>query len=238
MSRHCVLLAGGLGTRLREVTHGVIPKVLVPVLGRPFLDYKLFSLRAMGVDEVTILAGELGSMVVSYVHKLPEIGIDVRVIQEGPHLLGTAGAIRRICGDLPNTFWVTYGDSYVIADLDAVESSSTDSCRRFMTVLKNCDEIETSNVNIEGGRVITYAKPAVPGRFKWIDYGLVRLQEHDFAALPEGSHVDLGSVFQSLINGRELWAWQVNEWFWDVGNPAALLRTEETFKTKDWKGLW
>ena len=238
MSRHCVLLAGGLGTRLREVTRGVIPKVLVPVLGRPFLDYKLFSLRAMGVDEVTILAGELGSLVDSYCDSLPEIGIDVRVIQEGPRLLGTAGAIRRICDDLPDAFWVTYGDSYVVADLEAAESSSTDGSRQFMTVLQNCDEVETSNVNVEDGRVVTYAKPALPGRFKWIDYGLVRLRGSEFAALPEGSQLDLGTVFKTLIDRRELWAWEVNDWFWDVGSPAALRRTEETFKMKDWEGLW
>ena len=56
-----VVLAGGLGTRLLEVTGDLMPKVLVPVDGRPFIDYKLRGLARLGVGEVVLLVGHMRS---------------------------------------------------------------------------------------------------------------------------------------------------------------------------------
>jgi NDP-sugar pyrophosphorylase family protein len=96
MSRHCVVLAGGLGTRIREITDGKIPKVLVPVLGEPFLKWKLESLQSMGVTDVTLLVGELGNLIEDYVWHHYPTGLSIQCFHDGPSLLGTAGSIRQV----------------------------------------------------------------------------------------------------------------------------------------------
>ena len=64
---HCVLLAGGLGTRLTKITGGLIPKALAEVGGVPFLQFKLLSLIQMGFTSIDILVGQHGEQIESFV---------------------------------------------------------------------------------------------------------------------------------------------------------------------------
>jgi NDP-sugar pyrophosphorylase family protein len=66
---HCVLLAGGLGTRLVDITGGLIPKALAEVGGIPFLHFKLLSLIQMGFNSIDILVGQHGDQIEQFIHK-------------------------------------------------------------------------------------------------------------------------------------------------------------------------
>lgn len=228
--RHAVVLAGGLGTRIREVTNGTIPKVLVPVLGRPFLQYKLEGLRAMGVDEVTVLVGELGHMIDDFVAGLDIPGLRCSTLHDGPVLLGTAGAIARALPRLPDSFWVTYGDSHVVTDLAAAETSMRErGVSAVMAVLHNRDQLEPSNATVKDGLITDYRKGAPPGTFEWIDYGLLYLSRECFSDLSTSDPTDLYEVLTTLISREQVLAHEATERFWDVGTPEALLETEEEF---------
>lgn len=93
MTLPTVVLAGGLGTRISAITGNCIPKVLVDVAGRPFLDRKLHELAAQGVEEVILLTGHQGNMVQEHLAINPPIGLRVLCVDDGPRLLGTGGAI-------------------------------------------------------------------------------------------------------------------------------------------------
>jgi NDP-sugar pyrophosphorylase family protein len=232
--RHCVVLAGGLGTRLRDITRGSVPKALVPVLGRPFLHYKLRSLREMGIDEVTLLVGELGHLVEEYVVSREDDGLNCTVIHDGPMLLGTAGSIARALPFLPEVFWITYGDSYGIADLKAAETKMKErGLSAVMTVLHNSDQLEISNTKVECEVVVDYRKGAVVGTFEFIDYGLLYLQRDTFSILPTHKPVDLSEVICSLVDQRTILAYEVSERFWDVGTPQAHFETEVEFRRRN-----
>jgi len=236
MSRHCVVLAGGLGTRLREVTGGLIPKAMVPVNGRPFIDYKLYGLFKLGVTDVTLLVGELGSQIQAHLKDFDLL--NVRIVHDGDTLRGTGGSIRSVIDELPRYFWVTYGDTYVVADLDAAESAFQSRGGRVMTVWKNSDFLETSNVTISRSQVIRYEKQAQPGSHQWIDFGLIRFDRGDFLGFAADETWDLSEVLIRLIEAGELGAWEVATRFWDVGTPQALTSTEGEFRSRDWGGLW
>jgi NDP-sugar pyrophosphorylase family protein len=96
MNKHCVVLAGGLGTRLFEITKGRIAKAMIEIDGKPFLDYKIESLIRMGFQSIDLLVGEHGEQIELHVRKLNVIGIEFRVFYDGPNLLGTAGSIAAI----------------------------------------------------------------------------------------------------------------------------------------------
>src|SRR3954452_22252294 len=110
------LLAGGLATRLRPITE-TIPKALVDLAGRPFIDHQLDLLRRNGVRTVVLCLGHLGEQVQAHCGDGSRYGLTLRYSFDGDKLLGTGGAIRRAAhlldGGPDGTFWVMYGDSYM-----------------------------------------------------------------------------------------------------------------------------
>src|SRR5262245_2235006 len=88
------ILAGGLATRLRPITTKV-PKALVEVAGRPFIDHQLDLLAGRGVRTVVLCLGYLGEQVEAHVGSGRRFGLAVRYSHDGERLLGTGGALRR-----------------------------------------------------------------------------------------------------------------------------------------------
>ncbi len=89
----CVVLAGGLGTRMRPFTE-VLPKALVPVAGRPFVEHQLRRLADEGVRDVILSIGYRGDVLRSHVGGGARWGLSVRYVDEGEDLRGTGGALR------------------------------------------------------------------------------------------------------------------------------------------------
>lgn len=231
--RHCVVLAGGLGSRLREVTSGGLPKVLVPVLGKPFLHYKLESLRDSGVTNVTLLVGELGYLVDEFIATDPVNGIVCTTLHDGPKLLGTAGAIGRALPQLPETFWVTYGDSYFHVDLQCAEDNAADhGADEVMVVFRNRDSIEPSNISLDGQFVKEYRKGSGPGQFEWIDYGIMLLTKESFSSVSTVDATDLSVILSHRINVGRMFAFEVSDRYWEIGTPDSLRATEVEFRRR------
>ncbi|HEY8202222.1 MAG TPA: NTP transferase domain-containing protein [Actinomycetota bacterium] len=215
------VLAGGLGTRMAGVVAEGIPKVLVPVAGRPFLDFKLASLAAQGVDRVVLLLGHGADRVAEYVGGGRLFGMEVGIVLDGPELLGTGGAVRRAAPHLGERFWVTYGDTYLRAPMAAAEAAFEGSgWAGLMTVFENADAWDRSNVRVEHGLVAEYRKGAPAGTFRYIDYGLLLLEAVSFGAWQEGEPFDLAEVLGRLVDQRRLGAFEVAERFYEVGTPA------------------
>src|SRR5436190_842448 len=89
----CVILAGGLATRMRPLTE-TLPKALLPVAGTPFIDHQLGWLAAHGVTRVVLSIGYRGEMLRDHVGDGGRWGLSIRVVDEGTRLRGTAGALR------------------------------------------------------------------------------------------------------------------------------------------------
>ncbi len=117
------LLAGGLATRLRPITQ-TIPKALVEVAGRPFIDHQLELLRRHGIRRVVLCLGHLGDRVRDHLGDGSRFGMDLQYSFDGEKLMGTGGAIvqaGKLLGESPaDSFWVMYGDSYMDIDYRAV----------------------------------------------------------------------------------------------------------------------
>ncbi|MBU4573591.1 MAG: NTP transferase domain-containing protein, partial [Proteobacteria bacterium] len=88
------VIAGGLGTRLGALTKD-IPKPLVPVAGRPFLEHQLGLLKAGGVDKVVLCIGHLGEQIQAFVGDGSRWGLEVAYSLDGSTLLGTGGSLKK-----------------------------------------------------------------------------------------------------------------------------------------------
>ena len=225
-----MVLAGGLGTRMSGVAGG-LPKALIPVGGQPFAHHQLRLLARQGVTDVVYSIGHRGEMIRAAVGDGSAFGLGVRYVDEGERLRGTGGALR-LCldaGVLANRFLVLYGDSYLPIDLSPV-LAAFESRRRpaLMTVLRNDDRWDTSNVIYQDGQVVLYDKTRggegspIAGRMQYIDYGLTLLTRAVVERLPADEVCDLAGLYRDLSLAGELAGFEVDQRFYEIGSPAGL----------------
>ena len=219
----CLILAGGLGTRMRGI-NSELPKALLPVAGRPFADWQLEWLAAEGVESVVYSIGYLGGLIREFVKDGDRWGLKVDYVDEQDTLLGTGGAVRLAldAGILHQRFFVLYGDSYLRVTLRAVDEAFVDSgLPGMMTVFQNRDQWDRSNVEFDGERVVRYAKGAQPSpSMQYIDYGLMEFDRKRLAhLLPPNSRYDLATLLEELSNSGELGGFEAVNRFFEIGSP-------------------
>lgn len=230
MKRTVVVLAGGLGTRVAHITGEDIPKAMLPVCGRAFIDWKLAELVAAGADEVVMLVGHGASSLRAHIGPTTHDGVSVQYAEDGPQLLGTGGAIRRVLDRLPNPFWATYGDSLLSVPVESVEArlARDERLTGIMTVLRNQDRGEPSNVSVDGDLLVTaYEKGSPAGTHEYIDYGMLLLRHELFARSGADSRFDLSDVLCGAIGSHNLGAAIVRERFHDIGTEEAWCATQK-----------
>jgi NDP-sugar pyrophosphorylase family protein len=235
----CVILAGGLGTRMRPRTE-TVPKALLEVSGRPFVDHQLAWLAGHGVGEVVLSVGHLGEQIEAHVGDGSRYGLAVRYVNEGPTLLGTAGALRLAAaeGALADEFLLTYGDSYLPIDFGAVAAAFRRSQRpALMTVFHNEGRWDTSNVvfDPERSEVVLYDKSRTrrpASDYRYIDYGLSALRLSVVVGeVPAQGKYDLADVFRPLSERGELAGYLVRERFYEIGSPSGLADLEALLRS-------
>jgi NDP-sugar pyrophosphorylase family protein len=230
----CVILAGGLGTRMRPRTE-TLPKSLLEVRGKPFVDHQLAWLAAHGVREVLLSVGHLGEQLEAHVGDGSRYGVAVAYVNEGATLRGTAGALALAAerGALAEEFLLTYGDSYLPIDFGAVANAFRRSGKpALMTVFHNEGRWDTSNVVFDAatGTIALYDKSRTrrpASDYRYIDYGLSALRREVIEReVPRGTKYDLADVFRPLSERGELAGYLVRERFYEIGSPSGLADLE------------
>lgn len=225
MTLPVAVLAGGLATRLHPVTEAT-PKALVEVAGRPFAEHQLSWLRAQGVDRVVFCVGHRGEMIREALGAGGRWNLSIEYVFDGEPLLGTGGALKRALPVLGEACFVLYGDSLLTCDLRAVERSFLASGRAgLMTVLRNDDRWDRSNVLFEDGRLLRYDKAHQTPDMRHIDYGLGVLTSRALGTFPPDRPFDLALVYQRLLANDDLAAFEVSERFYEIGSPEGLEET-------------
>ncbi len=233
MSLCVAILAGGQATRLRPITE-TIPKALVEVAGRPFIEHQLRLLGANGYRRVVLCVGYLGEMIEAHVGDGSRWGVEVSYAYDGESLLGTGGALRKALPLLGESFVILYGDSYLTCDYRKIEAAFEESGKPgLMTVYRNANRYDKSNVVFADGKIILYDKRTQVPEMHYIDYGLSILRSEVLQAYPENIPFDLADVFQRLAAGQELAGYEVKERFYEIGTQAGLEETEKFLKKTD-----
>ncbi len=227
------ILAGGLATRLRPITES-IPKALVDVAGKPFIVRQLEYLRKQGLRNVVLCVGYLGEMIKDVVGTGEGYGLHVRYSFDGPKLLGTGGSLKKALPMLGDHFFVLYGDSYLPVDFSVVQDAYTNGGKAaLMTVLKNGDRWDKSNVLLVDGQLIEYNKLAPKSEMKHIDYGLGIISASVFDTYRTEGAFDLAEVYQDLSVKGDLTGLEVHRRFFEIGSHSGLKETEEYFLNKE-----
>jgi NDP-sugar pyrophosphorylase family protein len=233
----CVVLAGGLGTRMLPLT-ATAPKAMLEVAGRPFVSHQLELLQSNGIRDVVFCIGTLGEMIRDYVGDGRRWNMDVRYSDDGERLLGTGGALRRAAdgGLLREDFLVVYGDSYLPIEFGpVVDAFAVSGAPAMMTVLRNKGRWDTSNAACSDKWVTYYGKGAAPENvsLEWIDYGLGALRREVIETrVPAAETVDLADVYHRLSLEGLLAAYPVERRFYEVGSVEGLRELESFLRAR------
>jgi NDP-sugar pyrophosphorylase family protein len=226
------VLAGGLATRMRPLTE-TIPKAMIDLAGAPFVAHQLRLLAGKGVSDVVLLLGYRGERVVDYVGDGAAFGVRVRYSHDGPTQLGTGGALRKALPLLGPTFMVLYGDSYLDIDYGAVFAAwRAARADGLMTVFRNDDKLDRSNVVFADGMVRHYSKTARLPEMHWIDYGVSVLGAADFEAMAPDTPFALEQVFETIIGRGRMAGFEIRTRFYEIGSREGLAETEAYLSAK------
>lgn len=231
-----VILAGGLATRLRPITER-IPKSLIEIEGTPFLFHQLRLLEQHGVERVHFCLGYLGEMIEQ---KIMESSFYQKMSfsfsYDGDTQLGTGGAVRNALPFLPETFFITYGDSYLDISYQAVErhfDETGDSKGGLMTVYRNGNEYDTSNVIFKKKKILLYSKKIRSDRMEYIDYGLGILRKCHFEDYDGVPAFDLSEIYEKLSKQGLLAAYEATDRFFEIGSQGGIKDLSDYLKNKD-----
>jgi mannose-1-phosphate guanylyltransferase len=221
--RNAVILAAGLGTRLRPLTN-LVPKPLMPVLNRPLLGLLLAQLQEAGCIRVAVNTHHLAEQVQKFLAGPASQGLEVRISHE-PELLGTGGGLKQLGEALEGgPFLAVNGDVLTDLDFKAVYRGHRPGAISTL-VLHDCPPY--NKVWVVGGKVVSIgAPPGAPAGAPLAYTGLQVVSPEMLKYLPPaGQQYDLVAAWrEALIAGEEIDALVVSGHFWqDLGDPEAYL---------------
>lgn len=222
-----VVLMGGLGTRLGDITLNK-PKPLVEISGKAFFEYELSLLIENGFRNFLFLIGFHAEMIEEYFGDGNRFGTDVSISYsyDGERLLGTGGAVVRALPFLAKEFLLIYGDSYMDVDYNEIlyrySEGKKQGCKALMTVYRNNGRYDSSNVRMEMGEIVSYKKGVDDPSYGYIDYGIEIFQKEVFSGLNEDVPIDLATIQEELVDQKKMSVCEVFRRFYEIGTPNAL----------------
>lgn len=212
------ILCGGFGTRLGELTRD-LPKPMIDVGGRPYLERVLESFSDRGFRDFVLLTGYKAEVIERHFADGSGFGISIRYSRE-TEPLGTGGAIREARALLGGRFILTFGDVLRRFDYDRFVQQHAGNC------LAVYPRQTIGNAAIASGRVTRFDKraPELP----YLDAGFSVMQSNTIDLLPRnGSCSFEETVYAELARRGELEGEIVDLDFCDIGTPEELAKTRE-----------
>lgn len=218
-----VVLAGGLGTRLRSVAAD-LPKPMVPVGDRPFLDYVIEFLRAQGVRDVILSVSYRAEMVERHFGNGAAHGVRIRYSKE-PQPAGTAGALRYAAAIVPEATWlVMNGDSFVFVDLKAMlEFHQKVRAQTTLALAQVADSSRFGRVHLNSdGSIERFEEKGESGP-GLVNAGVYLIERSVVCSLP-GEAASLEREVFPFLAGRGAYGFQVRGPLVDIGTPEEYFR--------------
>lgn len=237
-----VILAGGLGTRLRPITNKV-PKSLVPVNGRPFLEHQLLLMKRNGIKDFVLCVGYLWEQIKNYFGDGSKFGVKIEyAVEKEP--MGTGGALKNAQNYLNEAFILLNGDTYVDIDYRTVAAFFLRTGKTALTVVYDNSDgfVNKSNIVVgsDNANTITrYEKQegksadddSADSTLHYVDAGAHVFRKKILDYFPDKDVFSLEEeIFPKLINVKELIAFKTKQRFYDMGDEARLKRFEEYLK--------
>lgn len=226
-----VILAGGKGTRLGDLTKE-IPKPMLPVCGRPLLEYHLTLLKRYNITEVWIMVNYLKDVIISHFGNGEAWGVQIHYYEEAEPL-GTTGGIKAIEHVLQEDFLVLYGDVMVEMDLSRlIDFHQQHNADATLVLHPNDHPADSDLVELDKEKRIIrfHAKPHNSELYyrNLVNAGLYVMRPQLIKSIPAGCAADFGrDIFPSIVGTHYLAGYNTTEYLKDMGTPERLHRVEK-----------
>ena len=215
-----IILAGGMGTRLRPLTY-TLPKPMLPIAGRPALARIVDALALAGCDEVIVTTNYLSELIDERLAEL-NLPIPVKCVKEDKPL-GTAGCIRNVMEMLQDEFIVVQGDA--VTDIDYVSFLAAHRAKNADVTIATMKVADTREFGIcdvgANGQILRFQeKPRPEDAFSDLaSSGIYIVKKAAFAEIPFGATYDFArQLFPRLMSeGQQFYAWEINGFWIDIG---------------------
>ena len=230
MIKECIILAGGLGTRLRSAVPD-LPKCMAPVVGKPFLHYVIKHFLGQGIEQFIFSLGYKHEVIVDYLDKnFPATPIKY-VVENEP--LGTGGAIKLACEKASQqNILVTNGDTLFRIDarkLAAYHEKQNAACTVCLKPMQDFDRYGV--VELNENNIITSFREKQHYKQGLINGGIYALEVDQFMKKdwPEKFSFEK-DYLEKYYTGGGIYGQVQDEYFIDIGIPADFEKAQVDFE--------
>lgn len=228
----CVILAGGEGIKLRPLTYE-LPKSLIPIGGKPLVEYTVEMLKKAEVRNIIFAIGHLGDKIRAHFGDGSKFGVKITYSEEAKRQ-GTAGALRNAATGISGTFLAMHGDVLTEINFADLLQFHKDQGLTATMALTTTDEREShGNVRVRGTKILEFReKPAKGKAFSYlVNAGIYVFEPSIFTYIPHSGLSYLEEdIFPKLSESQELSGFTFDTKWFDITN-------NETYEKalKNWK---
>jgi mannose-1-phosphate guanylyltransferase/phosphomannomutase len=226
-----MILAAGMGTRLRPLTDN-LPKIMLPIAGRPLIDYIVRLFREHGIEDIAINLHHKPETVREHLGDGQRFGVHVTYSFE-EKLLGTAGALGKLRNFFTETFVAINGDMLSSIDISAqVDFHRSRRATATIALFEVADPTTRGVVELDGDRRIRrfVEKPPADRVFSnLVNAGVYVIEPEVLNYIPDNTLADLGTdTFPLLLQaGKRLFGYPSSDYLLDIGTLASYKQAEE-----------
>ena len=221
------ILAGGEGTRLKEITKDR-PKVLAKIKGKdPFLKIQLdYFSKYSEIKIIYLLTKKFESQIKSFVNSIQEkYKFKICVISDGRKKLGTGGAIKKFSNSVRKDFILIYGDTFPTFNLRYLINKQYNK-NNYMVIFKNNNLYDLSNIKINKNIIVDYNKDkSTKLIYSYIDYGIMLFRYQDISKINKfikEINFDLSIYLKRLSEKKKLYYLLTGKRFYEIGKKQSL----------------
>jgi len=233
---HLAIIAGGGGSRMAGTAFAGVPKALLAIGGKPVLQHQIDLAAKAGVREATIFAGHLAEQIVAFAGDGSKFGLKVRTLVE-PAPQGNAGALVAALDELPEQFFVLYGDVMAAVDLARLGAFHLASGADFTTLAHPNDHPHDSDlleVDPDDRVTAIHPSPHPPGEYfaNLVNAALYAVRRDALRPFVGAAKLDFTrDILTGLIrDGADVRAYRSSDYLKDMGTPTRLEGVE-----RDWR---
>lgn len=230
--KQAVILAGGRGERLKPITD-TIPKPMVPINGKPFLEYLVELLKENGIEEIVMLLGYLPEKITEHFGDGSKFGVRIKY---------SIGAVEDETGTriinakdlLQNDFLLMYCDNYWPLRLGELQRFHSDKNKAAtVTVYTNKQGVTKNNVLVDSeGNVTLYDKSRTAAGLNGVDVGFFVLNKSVLKYAPDYNFSFEKEILPKLVAKKELAGYLTDYRYYSIGSPDRLPLTAEFLSGK------
>jgi len=229
-----VILAGGLGTRLKSSVTDK-PKSMVPVLGRPFLEYQIEQLEKYGVKEIVLCVAHLANQIKHHFKGGVEFNVNIQYATE-KKLLGTGGALKNAEPYLDKaTFLALNGDSYLeinLSDFFQYHKKRKSSGTIALTRVSKTEKYGLVKTG-KGNKITEFLEKEEKGKpYSTVNAGVYLFEPEVLSFIPPGQKISLERCILPLLLKKQvpLFGCLCSGYFIDIGTPQRYIQIQKDFE--------